>query len=105
MDEFCGCVHDEVAAQERLADAGIRWVRCAEVSPEELRRLRNNDQALRAWKGSLDKHVAEGLPLVNGGKGTGEPQVRDVLEAMRGLLQATVSLLGVIELEEVEQDG
>ena len=75
------------------------------ISPAELRRLRRNDQALRAWKGSLDKHVAAGLPLVNGGKGTGEPQVRDVLEAMRGLLQATVSLLGVIELEEVEQDG
>lgn len=75
------------------------------VTPAELRRLRRNDQALRGWRSSLCKHMREGLPMMNGSKGTGEPPVSAVLEAMRGLLQATVSLLGVIELEEVERDG
>jgi len=73
------------------------------ISSAEVRRLRRNDQALRAWKGSLVQNVAEALPMLNGRKGLAEPDVHELMRLVRQFLQATMAMLDVIEFPEEDK--
>ena len=65
-----------------------------QLTDQELARLIQNDNALRAWRAAFGNQLREALPLVNGSKDPG-PSADKLLRLLRALLQTTILFLDV----------